>query len=780
MNHVFERLSFKQKIIFGFSLLSAILIFGMGYMLFEFTNISQLSTNIIEKQRPIIRSSSHAREHAQSAANYLHEFLLNSEESSFENYSKTIEKLKENIKTLFEYSKNPGLNLSVKELDHANEIIEEINLHVIQIKKYKNNYEENHPVINIAASVLNPLALEYLGLINSIIYEGSNSGLPREILIGLSDMRHSWSQMLSSLRITLATKQAREFLNVKAFADLNKKQISKFEKLNFNPGFGEIAELERIRKEYRKHLDLIIDEFDSQVWRRDANLMKTKVMPLFDDLDMCLYRHSNIQLKEIEKADKLLSQHLNFAYYSYISLILVSLVAAFLISGFITNSVRKPLKKLVNASNEVAKGNFNTEIKITGNDEISYLARTFNDMVNKLQESQLALTTARDVAEHANHAKSEFLTRMSHELRTPLNAILGFAQMLNIDSPKKNDLNENEYVKNILKSGWHLLDLVDELLDFSRIETNRIIVKSEKNEILSLLHECVDIVRPLAEEKKILVLDNVNDDVGCYSNVDAVHFKQVVLNLLSNAIKYNSENGKATVQCDFIADQFIKILVCDEGIGLTKEQKTEVFDAFQRLDADEKAIGGIGLGLNIAKNLVELMNGKIGVESKKGKGSCFWIELPIIEIIEKTDGPAKILEDKDHARNKDAHKVLYIEDDPFNSELMREILTVLRPEIILFEAETAEAGLEIAKNEDIDLILMDLNLPGMSGQEALDELKKNTETENIPVVAVSADAVKESVDMCKKQGFKEYLTKPIDVDYFIDIVDTILVNRKTN
>jgi signal transduction histidine kinase/ActR/RegA family two-component response regulator len=500
---------------------------------------------------------------------------------------------------------------------------------------------------------------------------------------------------------------------------------------------------------------------------------------LFDELNRYLDNISNIKLKQSDKTDKLLAHQLSIAHYSYITLILISLVVSFIISSFITHSLRKPLVKLVDASNEVAKGNFNTEIKVLGNDEISSLARAFNDMVNKLQESQLAITTARDVAEHANHAKTVFLTRMSHELRTPLNAILGFAQILDFDSPENTNLDKNAYVKNILKSGWHLLDLVDELLDFSRIETNTILVKSKKNEILSLVHECVDIVRPIANEKKTLIFDNVSDSYNYYAKVDAIHFKQVILNLLSNAIKYNSENGKVTVSCDFIEDHFVKILVCDEGEGLTKKQEVEVFDAFQRLDADEKAIGGIGLGLNIAKNLVELMGGEIGVESQKGKGSCFWIEFPILNVIEKSEDHSNvILSDKNMIRSTDVHKVLYIEDDPFNSELVRELFTIMRPEIILLEAETAELGLKIAKEYEPDLILMDLNLPGMSGQEAFDELKKDTKTENIPVVAISADAVKESINICKKQGFKEYITKPIDVDYFTDVVDGILEDIK--
>jgi len=267
--------------------------------------------------------------------------------------------------------------------------------------------------------------------------------------------------------------------------------------------------------------------------------------------------------------------------------------------------------------------------------------------------------------------------------------------------------------------------------------------------------------------------------VACYANIDPVRFKQVIINLLSNAIKFNSEKGRVTVKCDFINKQFIKISICDEGEGLTKNQELEVFDAFQRLDANEKSIDGIGIGLNIAKNLVELMGGNIGVESKVGIGSCFWIDLPIIEVVDKSVNSGfetdKNIED---TTNHEHYKILYIEDDEFNLELVREILSVMRPEIKLFEAITAEIGLDIIKNESIDLILMDLNLPGMSGQEALLELKKNKETQDIPVVALSADAVTESINLGLKKGFEKYITKPINVDNFIDVMDSILDNIK--
>ena len=246
MDYVFEKLSFKKKIIFGFSLLSAIFIFGMGYMLYEFTNISQLSTNMIEKQQPILRNVSSAREYSQLAANYIHKFILGSEESDLSSYSTTVKKLDDNLRGLIKYAETPEFELNVKELKRACDIIKEINQYVIKIKEYNSNYEENHPVIRSSASTLNPLALEYLGLLNFIIKQNTTSGISKKVLIELANMRHSWTQMLSSLRITLATRQARSFVNVKAYADVNYVQMNRIKKLNLDLGFEGIDELEKI------------------------------------------------------------------------------------------------------------------------------------------------------------------------------------------------------------------------------------------------------------------------------------------------------------------------------------------------------------------------------------------------------------------------------------------------------------------------------------------------------------------------------------------------------
>ena len=780
MGKFFEKLSFKEKIIFGFSFLSAIFIFGMGYMLYEFTNISTLSTHIIEQQQPIIRTSSSAREYSKSAANHLHKYILNGEKGDIDNYSKTIKALKQNIKILLNYHALSDDKENREKLLRANIIVDEINKHVNKIKEYKNNYEENHPLINTAGNILNPIGLEYFGLINSIIDPATSQNLSKKSLILFSDLRHSFSQMMSSLRITLATRQTREFVNVRAYADVHRAQLNRLKKMKIDIGVYDIEDLEKLSNQYIHQLNIFIDKFQTKIWRMDGHIMTTKIMPLFDEIEIHLENFSRIQLSHAEEADVLLAEQLIVARYSYIVLIVIGLIISFFISRFITHSLRKPLKKLVNASNEVAKGNFDTEIKISGNDEISSLGTTFNEMVKELKESQLELITARDHAEQANDAKSQFLTRMSHELRTPLNAILGFAQILDITSSNDVEADENRkgYVKNILKSGWHLLDLVEELLDLSRIETNSVLINKEKKNILPLIQEGVAIVRPMADEHNMTMIEEFSNDYDCYVNVDPIRFRQIILNFLTNAVKFNRNEGKVTIKCGLVSENSIKISVCDEGSGLTEEQKSKVFDVFQRLDADKKAIGGTGIGLCIAKNLVELMDGKIGVDSTVGQGTCFWVEFPLVEAIYKSN----VIDDSklDHKKTYKTYKMLYVEDDIFNLELVRDILSVLRPNITLLEAMTAEIGLELAERENLDLVLMDLNLPGMSGQEALIELKRSYNTADIPVIAISADAVEESILSCKELGFDDYITKPINVDNFILIVDDTLESLSTN
>ena len=775
MNNFFENLSFKQKIIFGFSLLSAIFLLGMGFMLFEFTDVSTLSANIIEKHQPITRSASNALDSSKSAANHLHKYLLNGEKAELLKYYNSINEIKKDLKTFSEYSGK--LDLKQNDIERANIIVTELNKAAKEIEKYSTNYELNHPVINIAATVLNPLAFDYLAMLNRIISENEYSNLPRKILIQLFDMRHTWVQMISALRITLATKQAREFVNVKTYAEINLTQMQRLKKMKLDLGIENINDLEKARQKYIFNLNNFIASFDKNIWRMDANIMTNQVMPLFVQLDSYFQKLANIQLEQSGKADKLLAEQIQVAQYTYVTLIILGLIVAFIISSFITHSLRRPLKQLVSATKEVAKGNLQQEININGSDEIAYLSRAFNEMVNNLYISQQALMTARDVAEHANTAKSQFLTRMSHELRTPLNAILGFAQLLEMTTVRQPDSAEYEYVENILTSGWHLLGLVEEVLDLSQIETNTALIHKESTDAFPLLNECIEIIRPTVNDHHLTLETELSSAETCYIDVDPIRFKQIINNLLTNAVKNTRRNGKIKITSECIAKDLLIISVYDEGDGLTEEQISTAFEAFQHFSVDDSGNVGTGIGLNITRNLVELMDGEIGVKSVKGEGSCFWVEFPLNKKLNK-ESLVEQESNKTQCSEEIQCTILYVEDDIYNLELVREILAVLHPEIVLLEADTAEEGLKIAAKEKPQLILMDLNLPGMSGLEALERLRQNEETMNIPVIAISADAVKETIKQGRKKGFIDYITKPLNVNEFLSVVETIIINNK--
>lgn len=387
------------------------------------------------------------------------------------------------------------------------------------------------------------------------------------------------------------------------------------------------------------------------------------------------------------------------------------------------------------------------------------------------------LKQAQEVAESANKAKSEFLSSMSHELRTPLNAILGFGQLLRNDG--KNPLSEAQQraVKHILNSGGHLLTLIDEVLDLAKIEAGQERMSIENTDISDVIESCLSLVQSTAEEYNIQIIDNLDSDCSMVS-ADYTRMKQVIVNLLTNAIKYNNENGSVTLGTECIGDK-IRVTVSDTGPGIAADQHEELFMPFARLGAETTEIEGTGIGLTICKRLIELMDGTIGVESTIGKGSTFWIELPaatiedVKAIPKETQAPEAIDEQKAaQSVDKGRFRILYVEDNPTNIRLMEQIIDLIS-DAELTSTHTAEKALEIVSSVDPNLILMDINLPGMNGIQALNRLRASPETDTIPVIAISADAIPESIQRGLEAGFHAYLTKPIRVDEILDIIESI-------
>ena len=379
-------------------------------------------------------------------------------------------------------------------------------------------------------------------------------------------------------------------------------------------------------------------------------------------------------------------------------------------------------------------------------------------------------------AKEANRAKSEFLSRMSHELRTPMNAILGFGQLLESDPDSPLPDEQRECVKEILHAGNHLLELINEVLDLSRIEAGKLSVSSDLVSLRPLLKECYTMVRPMAEEYGVH-LQEIGGGCAISVKADRTRLKQVLLNLLTNAIKYNRKDGDVEVSCA-VSHKSVRIDVRDGGAGLTPGQIAALFVPFERLDADKTAIEGTGIGLALSKRLMEMMGGEIGVESSPGIGSTFWISLTVGDTAEDVLdlSEANLEEESTIVSDEVFNKILCIEDNPANMRLIEAILS--RRNIQVLTASVPGLGLELARTHLPALILLDINLPDMDGYDVMRCLKENEATRYIPVVAISANAMPEDLARGKAAGFFDYLVKPLDMNQMLAVVDSVLADKR--
>ena len=370
-------------------------------------------------------------------------------------------------------------------------------------------------------------------------------------------------------------------------------------------------------------------------------------------------------------------------------------------------------------------------------------------------------------ADKANQAKSVFLSSMSHELRTPLNAILGFAQLIQSGSPLPTP-SQKRSIDQILKAGWYLLDLINEVLDLALIESGKLSLSTEPVSLIEVLKECRIMVEAQALQRKISVTFP-DFDIAHFVKVDRTRLKQVIINLLTNAIKYNRIGGTVLVSCIVKPTGRIRICIEDSGQGLSAKDIDQLFQPFNRLGQEMSGQEGTGIGLVTAKRLIELMEGAIGVESDVGNGSVFWIELNLTherqEVIEAVESeviaPVKV-HDESKWRN-----VLYIEDNPANLMLVEDLIA-RQPDIRLLTATDGNRGIEITRASLPDMILMDINLPGISGLQAMKILREDPATMHIPIVALSGNAIPRDIRKGLKAGFFRYLTKPINVSEFMN------------
>jgi CheY-like chemotaxis protein/anti-sigma regulatory factor (Ser/Thr protein kinase) len=369
---------------------------------------------------------------------------------------------------------------------------------------------------------------------------------------------------------------------------------------------------------------------------------------------------------------------------------------------------------------------------------------------------------------------------MSHELRTPMNAVLGYAQLLLQNRKEPVTQRQRRQINQILKSGQHLLSLINDILDLSRIEAGRLDLDLKELSLGTILGECMGLVESLAERYRVTVVNLAKDKPSPTVKSDDVRLKQALLNLLSNSIKFNRPDGRVTIDLTERRDGMIRISIEDTGNGIAPARQQELFEPFSRLDATQRGIEGTGIGLAISKQLVERLGGHIGFTSELGVGSTFWIDVPQVnrgevardEVVVETADTAPAFQ----LANGAARTLLYVEDDASNLQLVEEVVSHI-PNLRLLSTPDAESGLELAAETHPDIILLDINLPGMNGYEALTRLKRQSETAAIPVVALSAAAMPKDIQKGMEAGFFSYLTKPFIIDELLSTIDRALAEQ---
>lgn len=476
-------------------------------------------------------------------------------------------------------------------------------------------------------------------------------------------------------------------------------------------------------------------------------------------------------------------------------------LAAFLVGGWLGRRIARPLQELSVATTRLAQNISNKEevnVAQQGLREIDALVDSFRSMTQSLHSSYGELTAirldleqrveartadlqqqaqellqAKNRAESASRAKTEFLSSMSHEMRTPMNAIFGFSQFLELEDLSADHKN---CVREIYKAGKHLLALIDEVLDLAKIEAGKLQVSLEPVELSPLVDECLVLIASLADKRRVRA--SRASLGGLFVRADPVRLKQALLNLLSNAVKYNREGGQVTVGVEARGERLVRIQVTDTGPGISADRLKDLFQPFNRLGAENGSIEGTGIGLTITRRVVELMGGSVDVSSDPGVGSTFWIELPL----ETAPDPGELksmipIEDAPQSIDEVArYTVLYIEDDPANIKLVEKIFR-RRKNVALLTAHTPELGIELATTRHADLILLDINMPGMDGYEVLKILQAEEGLSGIPIIAITANALARDIEKGMAAGFTDYLTKPLDLARFDGVMDRFIGAR---